>query len=234
MAQKAPKVKTKVKKERFRWLSQIRQAYVLGHKGDPRLPWVLLAVGFGVFAAFLVVGFLLASPVAFGILGVPGGLAGTSFVFGRRVERSVYRQIDGQPGAAMQSLSTLRRGFTVDKEPLTANRQQDVVWRVIGKCGVVLVSEGPSSRAQHLLAAQRKRHERVLGDIPIHEVQAGNDEGQVPIRKLGRTIMKLPRTLKGSQMTELDHRLKALSVNQGAIPIPKGPLPRGIKVPRAR
>ena len=230
MAEKAPKAK----KERFRWLSQIRQAYVLGHKGDPRLPWVLLGVGLGVLAAFLLVGFLLRGPVFWGIVGVPGGLAATSFVFGRRVERSVYRQIDGQPGAAMQSLSTLRRGFSVDQEPLTANRQQDVVWRVVGKCGVVLVSEGPPSRAQHLLVAQRKRHERVLGEIPIHEIQAGNDAGQVPLRKLGRTIMKLPRTLKGAQMTELDHRLKALSVNQSAIPIPKGPLPRGIKVPRGR
>ena len=34
-----------------------------------------------------------------------------------------------------------------------------------------------------------------LGDIPVHEIQAGNGEGQVPLRKLSRTIMKLPRTL---------------------------------------
>ena len=145
----------------------------------------------------------------------------------------MYRQIDGTPGAAMQSLTTLRKGFTVDKEPLSANRQQDMVWRVVGKCGVVLVSEGPSSRVQNMLRDQRRRHERVLGDIPVHEIQGGNEEGQVPIRKLSGTIMKLPRTLKGPQMTEMDHRLKALAVNRSAIPIPKGPLPKGIKVPKA-
>jgi hypothetical protein len=233
MAEKASTRTPKAKKERFRWVKQIRQAYVLGRKGDPRLPWILLGVGVAIYLVVLAIGFVLRSPVFFAIVGVPAALAGTSFVFGRRVERSVYRQIDGTPGAAMQSLTTLRRGFTVDKEPLAANRQQDFVWRVVGKCGVVLVSEGPPSRVQHMLRDQHKRHERVLGDIPVHEIQAGNEEGQVEIRKLGPTIMKLPRTLKGPQMTELEHRLKALAVTHNAIPIPKGPLPRGIKVPRA-
>jgi len=194
---------------------------------------VLLGVGVATFAVILGLGFVLHSPIFFAVMGLPAALAATSFVFGRRVERSVYRQIEGTPGAAMQSLTTLRRGFTVDKEPLTANRQQDFIWRVVGKCGVVLVSEGPASRVQHMLRDQRRRHERVLGDIPVHEIQAGNDEGQVEIRRLGPTIMKLPRTLKGPQMTELENRLKALAVTQNAIPITKGPLPRGIKVPRA-
>ena len=33
-------------------------------------------------------------------------------------------------------------------------------------------------------------------------------------------------------MTEMFNRLQALSVTQSAIPIPKGPLPKGVKVPR--
>ena len=57
MADKTPKVK----KERFRWAKQLRQAYQLGHKGDPRLPWVMLAVFGGGFVRFLALGFLLKS-----------------------------------------------------------------------------------------------------------------------------------------------------------------------------
>ncbi len=228
MAEKAPKVK----KQRMRWVSQLRQAYTLGRKGDPRLGWILLAVGLGTFAVFLGLGFLLHSPVFIGILGVMAAITATMFIFGRRVERSVFRQVEGTPGAAMQALSTLRRGFTVDQTPVAVNKQQDLVIRVIGKCGVVLIGEGAPTRVTHMLVAERKRHQRVLGDIPVHELQAGSGEGQIPLRKLSATVVKLPRTLSGAQMTELDHRLKALGVNQGPLPIPKGPLPRGLKIPR--
>jgi hypothetical protein len=220
------------KKDRLRGLRQLRQAYVLGRKGDPKLPWVLVAVGVGTFAVALALGFALKAPVFFGLLGIPLALATTTFVFGRRVDRSVYRQMEGTPGAVYAALGRLRRGWTVEQEPIAINRNQDMVFRVVGKCGVVLVSEGPSSRVQHMLRDQRKKYERVLGDLPVHEIQAGNDAGQVPLRKLHTTILKLPRTLKGPQMTEMFNRLRALSVTQSAIPIPKGPLPKGVKVPR--
>jgi hypothetical protein len=178
-------------------------------------------------------GFLLKAPVFFGLLGIPMALGATTFVFGRRVDRSIYRQMDGTPGAAYAALGRLRRGFSTEQEPIAANRNGDMIFRVVGKCGVVLVSEGPASRVQHMMRDQHRRYERVLGDLPVTEIQAGNDEGQVPLRKLAATIMKLPRPLRGPQMTELHNRLRALSVTQNPIPIPKGPLPKGVKVPRA-
>jgi hypothetical protein len=221
------------KKKRFAWVGQLRQAYTMGRRGDPILGWVLLAVFVVTLAVFVVLGLFLGGIVLWVLLGLMAAAAATMYVFGRRVERSVYKQVEGQPGASMQALTALRRGFVVTAEPVAVNRNQDLVLRVIGKCGVVLVGEGPPSRIQHLLSAERRRHARVLGDLPIHEIQAGTAEGQVPIRKLTRTIMRLPRTLSGAQMTELENRLKALSVGQSAIPIPKGPLPKGVKVPRA-
>jgi hypothetical protein len=224
---------TREKKDRLRGIRQLKQAYVLGRRGDPRLPWVLLAVGIGTFVVVLALGFLLKSPILFALVGIPAALAATTFVFGRRVDRSVYKQMEGTPGAVYAALGRLRRGWTVEQEPIAINRNQDMVFRVVGKCGVVLVSEGPPSRVQHMLRDQRKKYERVLGDLPVHEIQAGNGEGQVPLRKLHTTILKLPRTVKGAQMTELYNRLRALSVTQNAIPIPKGPLPKGVKVPRA-
>jgi len=62
-------------------------------------------------------------------------------------------------------------------------------------------------------------------------VQAGSEEGQIPLRKLTRHLMKLPRNITPGQVSEVDKRLKAIgSLN---LPIPKGPLPKGIKMPRA-
>ena len=222
----------KPEKQRFKAIRQLKQAYVLGRRGDPKLPWVLLAVGLGTLAFMVGLGFVLKAPVFFGLLGIPVALGATTFVFGRRVDKSVYKQMEGTPGAAYAALGRLRRGFSTEQEPIAVNRNGDLIFRVVGKCGVVLVSEGPSSRVQHMLRGEKKKYERVLGDLPVHEIQAGNDPGQVPLPKLAATIMKLPRTLRGPQMTELHNRLRALSVTQNALPIPKGPLPKGIKVPR--
>jgi Domain of unknown function (DUF4191) len=219
------------KKERFKAIRQLRQAYTLGRRGDPKLPWVLLAVGLGTFVVLLALGFALKSPIFFGFLAIPVALGLTTFVFGRRVDRSIYRQMEGTQGAVYAALGRLRRGWSTEQEPVAGNRNGDLVFRVVGKCGVVLVSEGPSSRVQHMLRDQRRKYERVLGDLPVHEIQAGNEPGQVPLPKLASTIMKLPRTLRGAQMTELYNRLRALSVTQNAIPIPKGPLPKGVKMP---
>jgi hypothetical protein len=233
-ADKAASTEPKPKKQRMRWVSQIRQAYQAGRKGDPRLGLWVAGSFLVVLAVFVALGFVLGSPVFWGLLGVLAGATAAMYVFGRRVERSVYRQVDGTPGATLQALSTLRRGFSVEAEPVAGNRNQDLVFRVTGKCGVVLVGEGSSpARVANLLGAERRRHQRVLGEIPIHELQAGSGEGQVPLPKLSRTVMRLPRTLKGPQMTELDHRLRAVAVTHNAIPIPKGPLPRGVKMPRA-
>lgn len=214
-------------------IAQLRSAYTMTRKADPRIGWVLLGVFAAVMVVFLGIGFAVGSPVFLAIFGLLLAVLVVTYVFGRRAERSAYRQVEGQPGAALSALSTLRRGFTVEKEPIAFNKQQDLVLRVVGKCGVVLVGDGAPSRLQHMLVAEKKRHQRVLGEIPVHELQAGSAQGQIPLRKLSSTIMKLPRTLNGPQMTELDHRLKALAVTRGTLPIPKGPLPKGVKVPRA-
>jgi hypothetical protein len=233
--QKAPKRRfRRAKKDEPGRIAQLRSAYTMTRKADPRIGWILLGVFVAVLAVFVALGLVFGHVILLSILGLSVAVLAATFIFGRRAERSAYRQVEGQPGAALSALTTLRKGFTVDKEPVAFNRQQDLVLRVVGKCGVVLVGDGAPSRLQHMLVAEKKRHQRVLGDIPIHELQAGSAEGQIPLRKLSSTIMKLPRTLTGPQMTELDHRLKALAVNRSSIPIPKGPLPKNAKVPRAQ
>jgi len=228
---KAPR-KRKPKKDGPGRLAQFKAAYTMTRKGDPKIGWILLGIFVAVWAAFILLGVLLKTPVFLGIFGLSAALLAAIFVFGRRAERSAYRQMEGQPGAAAQALSTLRRGYTVTPA-VGFNKNGDLVHRVVGKCGVVLVAEGAPSRIHHLLLTEKKRHARVLGDIPVHEIEAGDGEGQVPLPKLGRTVMKLPRTVSGAQLTEIEQRLKALSVTQNAMPIPKGPLPKGLKMPKA-
>jgi hypothetical protein len=66
--------------------------------------------------------------------------------------------------------------------------------------------------------------------VPVYDLQAGNEAGQVPLRKLNSRLMKLPRNLKTYQVAEVNRRLKALGTT--SLPIPKGPLPKNLRMPR--
>ena len=208
---------------------QIRAAYKMTRQVDPLVGWVTLAAGFFTFAVLLAVGFLVDMPLYLGLLGLMLGLLAATIVFGRRAEKAAYSQLEGQPGAAAAALNMLRRGWTVTPG-VAVTRNQDVVHRAVGRPGVVLVGEGPPGRVGSLLAAEKKKVNRFVPDVPVYEVQAGDEDGQVPLRKINRHLSKLPRNLKNPQVAEVNRRLKALGTMN--LPIPKGPMPKGMRMPK--
>jgi hypothetical protein len=211
-------------------IAQIRATYTMTRRADPALPWVLLGIFFGVVAVFVLLGVLFKSIPFWVVIGVPFATLAAVYIFGRRAETAAYAGVEGQPGAAASVLGALRKGWFVTPA-VGFNKQQDFVHRVLGRPGVILVSEGPPTRASQLLANEKKRHARFVGETPIYEIQCGDGEGQVPLRKLQRTVMKLPNNLKATEVTALRKRLDALTATP--LPIPKGPLPKGTKMPRA-
>ncbi len=213
-------------------LSQIKQTYDITKKSDPKIPWILIGSLFLPFLVLLGIGYLTGYMFILGFIGFMTGLTLAAWVFGRRAERAVYGQIEGQPGAAAASLNMLRRGWTVT--PAVAfTKQQDLVHRVVGRSGVVLVGEGNHNRVRGLLNQEKRKVARVAPDVSVHEIFAGNGEGEVPLRKLPRAVTKLPKSITPGQVNELNHRLKALGAQQGAMPIPKGPMPRSAKQARS-
>lgn len=210
-------------------LAQIRATFRMTRKADPALPLVLLGVFVGVLAAFVLVGLLFDHPYLYGFFGVLTAILATLLVFGRRAERAAYSQIAGQPGAAAAVLNSLRRGWTVTPA-VALNKNQDLVHRATGRPGVVLIAEGSTGGARALLAQEKKRMSRIAPDVPVHEFLVGDGDGRVPLTKLQRTIMKLPRLIKPAQAAQVERRLKAMGgVN---MPVPKGPLPKGARMPR--
>lgn len=212
-------------------LKQIATAFQMTRRVDNRLVPILLGVGIGVFAVLLALGFVLGHPIYLGVLGLLLGLLATVIVFGRRAERAAFAQVEGEPGAAAAVLNTMRRGWTVTPG-VQVTRNQDAVHRAVGPAGIVLVGEGAPSRVPNLLAAEKRRMARVAGETPIFDVVAGNGPDQVPLRKLQRHLMRLPRALKPAQVRELNDRLRAMGSLAQNLPIPKGPLPKGVRMPR--
>ncbi|MDQ1603360.1 MAG: hypothetical protein QOJ49_564 [Actinomycetota bacterium] len=210
-------------------ISQIRQAYTMTRQVDRKVGWVTLGFGLLPVVLLVVVGLLIGHPIYLGIIGAMLGFLAASFVFGRRAERAAYLQVEGQPGAAAAALNLLRRGWTITPGVAVTSRQ-DIVHRAVGKPGVVLIGEGPPTRVGNLLAAEKKKVARYLPEVPVYDIQAGNDTGQIPLRKLNAHLMKLPRNLNSTQISEVNRRLRALGgVN---LPIPKGPMPKNIRMPR--
>jgi hypothetical protein len=202
----------------------IKQAYTLTRKNDPKLPWIML-IAFVVVAGLIeLVGILLGSPFLFIPLGVIAGGLAALVLFGRRAQGSAYRQVEGQPGAAAWVLEGMRGDWRVTSG-VAGTAQLDAVHRVLGRPGVILVAEGVPGRVRSLLAQEKKKVARIVGDTPIYDIVVGDDEGQIPLRKLSSHVMKLPRNLTSAEVNSLGRRLSAMG--GGRMPVPGGPLPGG-------
>lgn len=224
----APKVKKQGR------LSQIRDVYRVAKVSDPAIGWWILLTFLATFGVFLIAGLLLHMWWLFGLFGLMFGALAATIVMSRRAERAAYSQIEGQAGAAGAALTSIRRGWYTDREPVAADvaRPGDVasaamVYRALGRPGVVLIGEGPTSRVQKLLAAEKKRVERVAPGVPVTTLRVGNGEGEVPLTKLASRVQRLKPQITKDEMALVNKRLKSL----GGI---RPPLPAGVDPMRAR
>ena len=208
---------------------QIGMVAGIVRKANPKALPIVFLIGLAVIALAVIVGELTGTAPFLIPLGVVLGLMGAMIAFGRFAQAAQYSTIAGQPGAAAAVLQSMRGNWTVTPA-IAANKNMDVLHRTVGRPGVVLVGEGSPSRLPSLLAAEKKRVSRVALDVPIYDLQVGDEDGQIPIKKLQRHIMKLPRNLKGPAVLDLNYRLKALPQS---LQMPKGPMPRQGRMPKA-
>ena len=212
---------------------QLIQTYRMAKKSDRRIGLITLgAFLLGALVGFAVIYLLPGTGLLSLILSIVGailfGALAAMIIFGRRAQAAAFNQMEGRPGAAASALQMLRRGWKTD--PVVGfNKQQDIVHRVVGPPGIVLVGEGNPHRLKTLLATERRKHVRVLPETPIFEVVCGNGEGQVPLPKLVRHVTKLGRNVKPAEITDILARLKAIDAQRGTVPMPKGPMPTSMK-----
>jgi hypothetical protein len=213
---------------REKW-GQVKVAFSMTRKADSKMLPLVLGTFVITLAVFVVGGVLLGHPIYLSILGFLFALVIGAAVFGRRVQRTAYSQVEGQTGAAAAVLTNMRGNWRVTPA-VQFNKEQDMVHRVVGRPGVILVAEGNPARLRGLVVNEKRALARVVGETPIYDVVVGDDEGQVSLRSLEKHFAKLPRNIKPALVNSLDGRLKAMRQASGAMPIPKGPMPT--RVPR--
>ena len=216
---KEPKIKT----PRFK---TIRDAYAVTKSVKPWIGVVLIVTFLIVLAIGITLGFIFDHPVYGGFVTIPVAVLAAMFLFTRVAGSAAYANIEGQMGAGASVLMAIRKGWTTTPA-VAVNRQQDMVHRSVGRAGIVLTGEGGFAVRQ-MIQDEKKKAERFAPGVPITEIIVGDGDGQISIRKLQKHVTKLPKKLSAHQMREVRARLKA--VGGVSMPIPKGPMPKGIKI----
>jgi hypothetical protein len=213
----------KIKTPRFQ---TFRDAYKVTKSVKPWIGIALILIFVVVLVVGISLGIVFGHPIYGGFVTIPLAALAAMFFFTRIAGSAAYSSIEGQIGAGASVLMAIRKGWTTTPA-VAVNRQQDMVHRSVGRAGIVLTGEGGFAVRQ-MIADEKKKSERFAPGVPIIEVFVGDGDGQVPIRKLQKHVTKLPKKLSAHQMREVRARLKA--VGGMSLPIPKGPMPKGVKI----
>lgn len=222
---KRKKKERKIREPRFK---AIRDAYAVTKSVKPWIGSLLIAIFFVVLVTGVGIGFLVGHPIYFGFIAAPLALLAALFIFSRFALAASFASVEGQLGAAASVLMAIRKGWTTTPA-VAVNKNQDMVHRSVGRAGIVLTAEG-SVATRQLIQSARKDAERFAPGVPIYEIWIGDGEGQVPLRKLQKQVSKYKKSLSAHQMREVRARLKA--VGGMSLPIPKGPMPKNVRVPK--
>ena len=213
----------KIKTPRFQ---TFRDAYKVTSSVKPWIGIALIAIFVVVLVVGISLGIIFGHPVYGGFVTIPLAALAAMFFFTRVAGSAAYSSIEGQIGAGASVLMAIRKGWTTTPA-VAVNKQQDMVHRSVGRAGIVLTGEGGYAVRQ-MIQDEKKKSERFAPGVPIIEIFVGDGDGQVPIRKLQKHVAKLPKKLSAHQMREVRARLKA--VGGMSMPIPKGPMPKGVKI----
>ena len=232
---KAPSPKPTRRRRLAQYLQNIKDSYPISRRTYPWVGWALLGAPAVVVALAVAISVGLSQPLWYWlIMAVMVSLIVDMFVLSWTVRRASYTQIEGIPGAAKAVLDQVGKGWYVESEPAAISpKTQDVVWRLVGRPGIVLVVEGPTGRTQRLVSDERKKIKRILSTVPIHVIHVGTAEGQVPLIELQKTLRQLPTKptrLTDSEISQVSKRLSSLSSK--GLPIPKGIDPTKVRPDR--
>jgi len=202
-------------------LKQIWQVFQMTRRAEPLIVLWMALIFVGVLGSAFVIGSFFDHPIYAMVLGAPLALLGATILLSRRAEAVAYGQIAGQQGAVGAALGSIRRGWTIEDDPVAIEpRSGALIFRAIGRPGVVLVSEGPPQRVRNLLAKEERRMQRLLPTVPVTTLECGDEEGQVPLPKIARKVQRLKPAISKAEMQEVIRRLTALGGQK--LPIPKG------------
>ncbi len=207
-------------------MRQFSEVYKQTRKVDPKLDLFVFGAAAGVAIVVVVVGLLTRAawwawlPAALMLALLVGMLVLTN-----RAKKGAFTRYAGQPGSAEVALSMLNNKKYKYTLAVAATRQMDLVHRVVGPGGIVLVGEGHAAGVRPLLNQEVKKHEQVAYGVVVSTLVVGDGPNQVKLADLQKRIEKMPKVLPPHKIAEVQQRLRALDAVRPKVPLPRGPMP---------
>ena len=226
---KAEKKAAKANKKH--WWNYLPEAYNIvkeQYSWAPIAIWGSLTL---IVVAFTALAIFTAHHVSFAIWGVLLAVTVPFMILTWLIKPATFKQVDGMPGVAGWVIGQIKRGWVVSEEPVRFNpRSKDLIYRAIGRPGVVLIGEGNPTQVSKLIGEERRAIKRVAPSAPVSSLVIGHGEKQVPASKLLSTMKRMPKQLTNQEVAAIAQRLEAVQTN--TLGIPKGMDPTKMRANR--
>jgi hypothetical protein len=193
--------------------------------------WLWLSLSFllplAVGIVFAVVSADVISAVVWVIGGILLGLLVFLIVLGQITQRLMYQNLEGQIGAVSALIKNqLRRSWRASEIPVRMNKSSDTVYRLVGRPGVIIISEGVKTRVAPLVDEARREAARIVPSVPIHTMHVGADG--LKIGETFKSMYKLKSAIKMAEVRVVSNRLNSIAKT------PMSQMPKGIDPTKIR
>jgi hypothetical protein len=231
--------KEKVRKPKGKGLfSQFREQVKFLKEVDPKAMPLGIFFGVLIFLVILVLGsiisgFAFLGIVIWAILAIVTGYLTLLLTMTRRANSAIFKKYENEPGRISITVGTLtRRRWKGNNQPVAVNpRTKDMVFRIVGPAGVVLMAEGAKTSAKAMLEEERRKVQRLASGVTVHTFYSAQDGEGVPLGQLHKKISKLKRSLNRAEIAAVQNRLASIDSRSG-LPIPKGIDPMKMRASR--
>jgi len=195
------------------------------------LSWLWLGLSFLLPLAGGIVFAVLSTDVISAVVWVIGGillgLLAFLVVLGQITQRLMYQNLEGQIGAVSALIKNqLRRSWRASELPVRMNKSSDTVYRLVGRPGVVIISEGVKTRVAPLVDEARREAARIVPSVPIHTLHVGADG--LKIDETFKSMYKLKSAIKMVEVRVVSNRLNSIAKT------PMSQMPKGIDPTKIR
>ena len=231
--------KEKVRKPKGKGLfSQFREQVKFLKEVDPKAMPLGIFFGVLIFLVILVLGsiisgFAFLGIVIWAVLAIVTGYLTLLLTMTRRANSAIFKKYENEPGRISITVGTLtRRRWKGNNQPVAVNpRTKDMVFRIVGPAGVVLMAEGAKTSAKAMLEEERRKVQRLASGVTVHTFYSAQDGEGVPLGQLHKKISKLKRSLNRAEIAAVQNRLASIDSRSG-LPIPKGIDPMKMRASR--